>query len=516
MGKYLKRNSCRVLLAAVVLLLMAAVPAMAFSVSDWANGWSAWGEYGAVLMIWERPSSSEASRVMGFEIWRNFELRDIVLREDDSYVMGYCLDTAEPAGIAVVDLEIDLVTGSHGYTRDFIYWEPDEEGNPTWQEFLGDNQDVLGVELTNTSVHYGWVPTGPNIGQLQFYRIKPIIIEQDQFGQWHLVLGESSSPSENQVIPVGAPFLDTTEITGNQAKFQFETSLGTDEAILQVARPPGIDENLASPFVAERTLSLIFSPVNPYDWSNLVEVVVNLADIPGTGNIFWWRAGSRNSGSTTFPRPWPATAGYILGSTEDPNYGWVWSDSGWLSVTVTFADIWPGFWAFGEIENLAEAGIVQGFPDGTYQPTLPVTRDAMAVYVARAMDLSDKRYRGEFSDIPEGFWAESAIEALVEADIVTGFQAADGSLVYQPDQTVDRATMTVFLARAQGWVGIDDEMTTAPTVFPDVPVGFWAGTAIKACREHEVVQGYPDGLFYPNEPVIRDQMAVFVERTFLE
>jgi hypothetical protein len=31
--------------------------------------------------------------------------------------------------------------------------------------------------------------------------------------------------------------------------------------------------------------------------------------------------------------------------------------------------------------------VVQGYEDGTYQPLWPVTRDQMAVYVARAFEL---------------------------------------------------------------------------------------------------------------------------------
>ena len=57
-------------------------------------------------------------------------------------------------------------------------------------------------------------------------------------------------------------------------------------------------------------------------------------------------------------------------------------------------------------------------------------------------------------------------------------------------------------------------MTAAPEVFPDVPAGFWAGTAGQACVDHEVVQGYDDGNYYPANIVTRDQMAVYVARAF--
>jgi hypothetical protein len=38
--------------------------------------------------------------------------------------------------------------------------------------------------------------------------------------------------------------------------------------------------------------------------------------------------------------------------------------------------------------NCRSHAIVQGFPDGTYQPGVVVTRDQMAVYVQRAFQLA--------------------------------------------------------------------------------------------------------------------------------
>jgi hypothetical protein len=57
----------------------------------------------------------------------------------------------------------------------------------------------------------------------------------------------------------------------------------------------------------------------------------------------------------------------------------------------TFTDV-PGTdraweWCWKYVEYCATEGIVQGYPDGNYHPEREVTRDQMAVYVARAFDL---------------------------------------------------------------------------------------------------------------------------------
>jgi hypothetical protein len=55
--------------------------------------------------------------------------------------------------------------------------------------------------------------------------------------------------------------------------------------------------------------------------------------------------------------------------------------------TPTFTDVPTDFWSHKHIEYLAERQVVGGYPDGSYQPAATVTRDQMAVYIARAFDL---------------------------------------------------------------------------------------------------------------------------------
>jgi hypothetical protein len=53
----------------------------------------------------------------------------------------------------------------------------------------------------------------------------------------------------------------------------------------------------------------------------------------------------------------------------------------------SFSDVPLGFWSYPHIEYLAGSGVVGGYPDGRYRPTGSVTRDQMAVYMARAFAL---------------------------------------------------------------------------------------------------------------------------------
>lgn len=53
-----------------------------------------------------------------------------------------------------------------------------------------------------------------------------------------------------------------------------------------------------------------------------------------------------------------------------------------------FADVSDHHWAVKVIEQAAEAGILSGYPDGTFRPDGSVTRAELAVVVARLLKLS--------------------------------------------------------------------------------------------------------------------------------
>jgi hypothetical protein len=174
-----------------------------------------------------------------------------------------------------------------------------------------------------------------------------------------------------------------------------------------------------------------------------------------------------------------------------------------------------GFWAFSEIEACLAAGIVSGYPDGTYRPTLEVTRDQMAVYISRALAGGDSLVptgpeTATFPDVPADYWAFKYVEYAVSNGVVEGY--GDGT--YLPAEVVTRDQMAVFVARAiaGGDGAVPPGSTTAS--FPDVLTDHWAFKYVEYIRDEGVVSGYEDGTYRPTATVTRDQMAVYVQRAF--
>ena len=127
-----------------------------------------------------------------------------------------------------------------------------------------------------------------------------------------------------------------------------------------------------------------------------------------------------------------------------------------------------------------------------------------------------------FTDVISEHWAYKYIVYAVDQNVVEGYPEGD----YKPDLVVTRDQMAVYVARSicdpTGEDGLVGYLPADPRNFPDVPPEFWAQTHIEYCVEHGIVQGYPypqedDSVLYlyqPDDVVTRDQMAVYVARAF--
>ncbi|MBT8097388.1 MAG: S-layer homology domain-containing protein, partial [Woeseia sp.] len=177
-----------------------------------------------------------------------------------------------------------------------------------------------------------------------------------------------------------------------------------------------------------------------------------------------------------------------------------------------FADAPPGSFAFSFIEALARAGITSGCGGGNYCPSAPVTRAQMAVFLERGMNgsgYSPPAATGNvFNDVGAGDFAASFIEQLFSDGITAGC----GNNNYCPNADVTRDQMAVFLLRAKYGSGYSPPAATG--VFGDVDLSYWAVHWIEQLAAEGITAGCGGGNYCPEAQVTRDQMAVFLVRTF--
>ena len=98
-----------------------------------------------------------------------------------------------------------------------------------------------------------------------------------------------------------------------------------------------------------------------------------------------------------------------------------------------------------EINALAAAGRISGFPDGSFRSGSPVTREQMATFLARAFDVPGTGGDDRFRDT-----GDSVHRQRINDVAARGFTGGCTGSTYCPRDLVTREQMASFLARATG------------------------------------------------------------------
>ena len=166
------------------------------------------------------------------------------------------------------------------------------------------------------------------------------------------------------------------------------------------------------------------------------------------------------------------------------------------------------------IAKLAANQVTAGCGNGsTYCPDAGATRAQMAVFLLRSKKgicYTPPPATGTvFSDVPSNSFAAAWIEALAAHGVTTGC----GGGLYCPNATVTRAQMAVFLLKMlEGSAYAPPPCITA--TFSDVPCSNPFAPWIEELVKRGITAGCGGGLYCPNNPVTRGQMAVFLSTTF--
>lgn len=115
------------------------------------------------------------------------------------------------------------------------------------------------------------------------------------------------------------------------------------------------------------------------------------------------------------------------------------------SMVSVFSDVPCGYWAGCAIDKLACQNIIAGYPDRTFKPTLPVSRAEFAAMMVKGLNLNLGECLSAtkmFSDVGCNHWANSAISKAVECGIMCGYP----NHKFKPSLPVSRAEALTAMA----------------------------------------------------------------------
>ncbi len=180
-----------------------------------------------------------------------------------------------------------------------------------------------------------------------------------------------------------------------------------------------------------------------------------------------------------------------------------------LDLELSFDDV-NGHWAQEYVETIANKLIVEGYEDGSFGPDRSITRAEFATLVVRALGLNGKAAAdADFSDVSANDWFEGAVALAADAGIVNGYE--DGT--FKPNKVITREELAAMVVRASAYAGKElSASASVLAAFSDADSIVWANDEIAAAVEAGIVNGYEDGTFGPTKTATRAEATTMIQR----
>lgn len=114
---------------------------------------------------------------------------------------------------------------------------------------------------------------------------------------------------------------------------------------------------------------------------------------------------------------------------------------------------------------------------------------------------SDSKF--PFKDVSRSDAFYDAVKYLYENDIMNGTSKTE----FSPNAELTRGMVVTILYRMEG-----EPLTTGAKTFSDVKAGLYYSKAVDWAAEKNIVNGFSDGTFKPEQPVTREQLAAIISR----
>ncbi len=147
------------------------------------------------------------------------------------------------------------------------------------------------------------------------------------------------------------------------------------------------------------------------------------------------------------------------------------------------------------VDDMAAQGLPLAAKRNSYRALTPLPSYALAGDAQAGV--------GGYVDVAQGDWFAASVQRVTDAGVFAG----DGAGRFLPNAGMSRGMVATVLHRLAG-----SPAAQSAGDFPDVAADAWYAPAVAWARETGLVAGYPEGIFAPDGPVTREQLAVMVYR----
>lgn len=190
----------------------------------------------------------------------------------------------------------------------------------------------------------------------------------------------------------------------------------------------------------------------------------------------------------------------------------------------TFSDVAPDDWFATAVSELSDAGVINGFSDGSFRPYDTVTRAQLAAMLARVLQ-PPQSYTEPFADVSSSDWFYGSVAGLYSAGVISG----TSSTSFSPNVGIDRQQTATLIMRALGYSLQGQPQDGISLALASEQQAAWLagfkdrdfvspvhGRNVANAVRFGIVTGTGDGWFYPILTVTRAQAAGMIHRALYQ
>ena len=159
-----------------------------------------------------------------------------------------------------------------------------------------------------------------------------------------------------------------------------------------------------------------------------------------------------------------------------------------------------GHWAISYIQDLADQGYINGYPDGTFKPDRTMTKAEFTTALIGSLGITPSEPTKNSYPDTKSHWARKYIEEAVARGILVPSESTQ----LGPDQNILRSQAAAMIVRA-----LQLETSGGTSIFTDrddVERSLYI-YEIKAAYDVGIISGFPDGSFAPYREMTRAQVC---------
>ena len=177
-----------------------------------------------------------------------------------------------------------------------------------------------------------------------------------------------------------------------------------------------------------------------------------------------------------------------------------------VSTPASFADVPENSPHFAAVEYLKAKGVINGYPDGTFQPDRAINRaESLKVLLLGTATSLDSSQKISFTDVSSNDWFYFYVRRAFELKIVEGYP--DGK--FKPENTINLAeSLKVILLSFKA----DVAKSADADPYPDVAKSAWYSAYAQYAKDKVVIEPQDDGKLHGEKQMTRADFAEIVYR----